>query len=436
MSRGGEYDLLTHRRALSLVWPVVLAQAAAALPGLVDTAAIGRTGDATALAAVAIAAVTFSFLYWGFGFLRMATTGLTAQAVGAQQPAERDATLQRGLLTGAGLGLLLWLAFPALQGLALLMFQAEAAVEAEASRYLVARIGGAPAALMGFVVNGWLLGTGRTRELLGFQVFLNGTNAVLDTLFVVGLGWGAAGIGAGTAIAEWAALLVGLVLVRRSLPRAEGLFERSRWVALFTANRDVMIRTLALLASFAWFTNAGTRAGTEAVAGNQVLLQLVAVSAFVLDGFAFLAEKEVGEALGAGDRGRLRRAIVVTSQLAVAFGLLFCLTYLGAGRSIVAAFVTDEAARASAWAYLPWCAAVPLLGVPAWQLDGVFLGATRGRALRTAAIVATLLYLVTDTALRPWGNAGVWTALLLSYGYRAGALAVYLPGLLEAKEVE
>jgi len=422
--------MLTHRRALALAWPVILAQAAAALPGLVDTAVIGRTDDATALAAVAIAAVTFSFLYWAFGFLRMATTGLTAQAMGSDDRPEADATLQRGLLTATGLGLALWLTLPLWKATALWLFQAEVAVEDEAARYLLARIGGAPAALMGFVINGWLLGMGRTRALLGFQLFLNTTNAVLDAALVGLAGMGAAGIGAGTAVAEWLALGLGLWLVRSSLAPVPALLDRGRLAALFSANRDVMIRTLALLGSFAWFTNAGTRAGTEAVAGNQVLLQLIAVSAFVLDGFAFLAEKEVGEAVGAGDRARLGRAIRITSQLALASGALFSLAYLAAGPAILTAFVADEGARASAIAYLPWCAAVPLLGVPAWQLDGVFLGATRGRALRTAAILATAMYLVTDTALRPWGNAGVWTALLASYGYRALALAAWLPGLI------
>ncbi len=420
--------MLTRLSVLRLAWPIVLAQAATALTGVVDTAVIGRAGTKIDLAAVAIAAVTFSFLYWAFGFLRMATTGLTAQAAGADDLDEARATLQRALLLGAGLGLALWAAFPFVRELALWLFQAAPRVEAEAAAYYAARIWGAPAALMGFAINGWLLGRGRTRALLAFQVVLNVTNAGLDALFV-SWGWGPAGIGAGTAVAEWLALGVGLGLVADGLRRAPHLFDGPRWTALFSLNRDVMIRTLALLFSFAWFTNAGTRAGSAAVAGNQVLLQFIAVSAFVLDAFAFVAEKEVGEALGKRDRPRLDRAVRLTTELAFAFGAAFSVLYLVGGGPVISAVVADEEARAMALAYLPYCAAVPVLGVAAWQLDGIFLGATRGAALRSAAVIATALYLATDQALLGWGNTGVWGAFLASYGYRAGALGAFWPGL-------
>jgi len=413
---------------------VVLAQSAAALPGLVDTAVMGRFGTAVDLAAVAVAAVAFSFLYWGFGFLRMSTTGLTAQALGAGQADAARATLLRGLTLAGMLGVALWVAFPVLRSVALWAFGAEPAVETGSASYMDARIFGAPAALMGFVLNGWMLGMGRTRALLAYQVFLNGSNAALDTGLVVLAGMGPAGIGAGTAIAEWLALGVGLLLVREGLRGTPGLLDRAALSAMFSANRDVMIRTLALLFAFAWFVNAGTRVDTATVAGNQVLLQFIAVSAFVLDGFAFIAEREVGEAVGASDPERLVRAIRVTTELAVAFGAVFAAVYWFAGGPVIDAFVADPAARASARAFLPFCAAVPLLGVAAWQLDGVFLGATSGRALRIAAVVSTGLYIALDQLLLPWGNTGIWWAFLASYAFRAGALGMFLPGLLRTTE--
>lgn len=420
---------LTHRQALSLAWPVILAQAASATPGVVDTAVMGSLGTATDLAAVAVAAVTFTFLYWAFGFLRMSTTGLTAQASGRGDGAEVSAFLLRGLAVGGALGLALWLTFPALRWAAVAAFQASPAVEAEAVAYMNARIFGAPAALMGFAINGWLLGTGRTRSLLAYQLVLNLGNAALDATFVGVLGWGAAGIGAGTAIAEWVALGVGLALVRQGLGRPPGLWDRGRLTAMFSANADILVRTLALLSAFAWFTNAGARLGDAQAAGNQVLLQLIAVSAFVLDSFAFIAEKEAGEAVGAGDRARLDRAMAVTTQLAVAAGALFAAGFYFGGGPLIRAFVADPAARAVALDFLPWCAVVPLVGVPAWQLDGLFLGATRGKALRNAAVVATALYIGLDLGLRPWGNLGAWSAFVVMYALRAGALAVGLPAL-------
>jgi MATE family multidrug resistance protein len=178
--------------------------------------------------------------------------------------------------------------------------------------------------------------------------------------------------------------------------------------------------------------NAGAGLGDAEAAGNQVLLQFIAVSAFVLDAFAFIAEKETGEAVGARDRARLDRAMRRTSELALGFGVLFSLGFLLLGGPVIRAFIADPAARAVALHFLPWCAAVPVLGVPAWQLDGIFLGATRGRALRNAAVVATALYIGLDLLLADLGNTGVWWAFLGMYLLRAAALLPGLPGLRRA----
>ena len=427
--------ILTRSRALALAWPIMLAQVATATTGIVDTAVMGRFGTAAELAAVGLAAVVFNFLYWGFGFLRMATTGLTAQADGAGDAAETNAILKRALLLGGGIGLLILISFPLVSRLALALFQAEALVEADATAYFQARIWGAPAGLMGFAITGWLIGTGRTRALLAVQIGMNAVNAGLDFLFVAVFDWGPAGIGAGTAIAEWAALALGLVIVRSALGPGARLFDRARLGALLSANRDIMIRTLALLFSFAWFVNSGAQQGIAAMAGNQVLLQFIAVSAFVLDAFAFVAEKEAGAAYGAGGRARLVRAMRVTSELALVCAVLFSLLFWLGGGAVIHAFILDPAAREAALAYLPWCAAVPVIGVAAWQLDGLFLGTTQGPAVRNAGMLAMAAYIATDIALAPaFGNAGVWAAFLLSYAYRAGALALYWPRLMRRLE--
>ncbi len=424
---------LTHRQVLALAWPVVLAQSATALTGVVDTALMGRYGDAVDLAAVGIASVTFSFVYWAFGFLRMATTGLTAQAEGAGDPAQARAHLQRALVVGAVFGVLVLAVSPLLERAALLSFQAADDVEHLATTYFRARIWGAPAALMGYAVTGWLLGTGRTRRMLAFQVVLNGVNAILDAWFVAAFDWGPAGIGAGTAIAEWVSLGVGLLLIRDGLRRPAPLLDRARLVALFAANRDILIRTLALLFCFAWFANSGARVGTAALAGNEVLLQFIAVAAFVLDAFAFIAEKEIGEAFGSANRWRIRHAMRVTTRLALGFGAAISVCFFVVGDPIIRAFVADPAARAVALQYLPYCSVVPMLGVAAWQLDGAFLGATRGAALRTAAVVSMVMYVSLDLVLAArWANTGVWIAFLAMYPLRAACLAVFWPSLLRA----
>jgi len=422
--------MLTRRKVVSLAIPVVLAQAATATTGLVDTAVMGRFGDKADLAAVAIAAVAYSFIYWGFGFLRMSTTGLSAQANGRGDRPEVRAILLRTLMLGGMIGLGLFLLTPLLRWLTFAAFAGTEEVETLAAGYFNARIFGAPAYLMGLGITGWLLGTGKTGQMLAFQIVMNGVNVVLDIWFVVDLRLGPAGIGAGTAIAEWTALAVGLVMVRKSFRSPARLFDPARLYALFSANRDIMIRTLALVFCFGWFVRSGTLISTAATAGNQVLLQFITVAAFVLDGFAFVAEKEAGEAYGATDGKRLGRAMRLTSEFAFGFAILFSLAYLFLGGWVIETFIADPEARRAALDFLPYCAAVPILGVSAWQLDGLFLGTTQGKALRTAGIISAALYLATDMMLRPaFGNAGVWSAFLAMYVYRAAALGWFVPGL-------
>ncbi|MEM6534176.1 MAG: MATE family efflux transporter [Pseudomonadota bacterium] len=422
---------LSHMAIFRLAVPVMLAQAAIAATGVVDTLIIGLTGDKDQLAAVGVASVVFSFIYWGFGFLRMSTTGLVAQAQGAGQMGEVRAVLQRAILLGALIGALILLVGPWLQRIAFMPFHITASVQAYGEDYFDARIWGAPALLMGYGVSGFLLGAGRTGALLAFQIVVNAVNIVLDVWFVVGLGLGPGGIGAGTAIAEWCGLAFGLVIVFKALRPERDILDRRALLAVFQANRDILIRTLALLFCFAWFARSGSMMGTAQLAGNEVLLQFIAVAAFVLDGFAFVAEKEVGQAFGARDPVRLRRAMRVTSELALVFGALIALAYLFCGALIIERVIADAEARAAALAYLPFCALAPLIGVVAWQLDGFFLGATRGPALRTAGLISAAAYVATDAMLRPaLGNSGVWSAFLLMYVYRAGTLAVFLPGLI------
>lgn len=420
---------------MRLAVPVMLAQVAIAATGVVDTAIMGLSGDKADLAAVAVASAAFGFIYWGFGFLRMSTTGLVAQAVGSGDHAGARAVLQRGLLLGVVVGTAIFALGPVLKLLVFMPFGVEPDVESLAKGYFSARIWGAPALLMQYAITGWLLGTGRTGALLAMQIVMNGVNIILDIWFVMGLGWGPAGIGAGTAIAEWVAVAFGIVIVFKALKREPGLFDRAALLDMFNANRDILIRTLALLFCFAWFIRSGAMMGTAQLAGNEVLLQFITVSAFVLDGFAFVAEKEVGEAYGGRNPVRLRRAMRVTTELALISGVLFSAVYFLGGGVVIETFVKDEEAKAAALAFLPYCAIVPLIGIPAWQLDGFFLGATRGAAMRTAGVFSAIAYVSMDLLLRPiWGNTGVWLAFLSMYVFRAGALAVFLPSLLKASE--
>jgi len=413
---------LSRRSIFAQAWPIMLGQISVPLVGLVDTAVIGRTGDAVALAAVALGSFVVTFLFWTFGFLRMGMTGLTAQAQGAKDATEVRALLVRGVGLGFGLGLILLALQAVLIPLAFRLFAGSGQLDAVAEGFCAARLWGAPAALAGFAINGWLLGLGRTRAALLLQIVMNACNIGLDLLFVWHFGWGARGVGFGTTSAEWIALATGLAIagfvlgpVGRAAIRGEigRAFDPQALKRLFGVNADIMIRTVALLALFGWFANAGARLGPVQLAANHVLSQFVAVAAYVLDGFAFTAESRVGQAIGAKSRADFLRAIRLT------------------GEFLVGVMTSNPQVQAHALALAPFAALQPLIGAPAWLLDGIFIGATRGKALRNAAILSTILYIATDLMLRPWGALGVWTALTASYVYRAGALGLYWPGLLK-----
>ena len=426
---------LTRRSILAQAWPIMLGQTTVPLVGLVDTAVIGWTGDAAALAGVALGTAVISFIFWAFGFLRMGMTGLTAQAHGRGAREAVDGLLVRGVAAGLGIGAILVALQMLLVPAAFTLLAGGGALDAAAREFVTARFLGAPAALGFYAINGWLYGLGRTRETLALQILVNLVNGALDVLFVWQFDMGARGVGLGTAIAEWVGLIAGIVLVvRMAGPRAllaqrAGFLHGEAWRRLFAVNADIMVRTVALLALFLWLANAGARLGTVQLAANHVLMQLVSIFAFVLDGFAFTAESRVGQAVGKRAKGELLRAIRLTGEFSLGFGLLATLAALVFGGALIDLLTTNVEVREAARAVLPLAALAAIVGVPAWLLDGVFIGATQGRALRNAAILATALYIATDLLLRPLGATGLWLALLASYCFRAGLLAIHLPRL-------
>ncbi len=423
-------------------WPIMLGQASVPLVGVVDTIVIGRTGNTAALAGVALGATVINLIFWSFGFLRMGMTGLTAQADGTRDRREVNAHLLRGLATGGAIGLVLLALNGPLASLAFTLLAGGKQVTAEANAYVAASFLGAPAALSVFAITGWLFGLGRSRAALVLQVVMNLANIALDVGFVWGMGMGAQGVALGTAGAQWIALATGLVITNRIaggnpfvLARQAGFAHLSNRAALrqlFHVNRDLMIRTIALLLLFTWFANAGARLGATTLAANQVLMQFVNVAAFVLDAFAFTAESRVGNAVGMHSRSQFLRAVRLTAEFALLFGALLTAVYWLAGSLAIQGIATDPEVRRTAAAFLPFAALVPLLGVPSWMLDGIFIGATRGAALRNAAVVTTAIYVGLDISLRPWGATGVWTAFLSAYALRALTLGSAFPALLRS----
>lgn len=431
---------LTRMAIVRQAWPIILANASVPLLGLVDTAVIGHFGSTVDLGALALGALLFNFVYWSFGFLRMATTGFVAQAAGAGDEAEVRAALLRPLLMGAVLGVAVWLLqWPLAAGYFALM-DAGDAVAATGTAYFRARVWGAPAALALYALCGALVGLGRSRALLAVQLLLNGLNAALDVYLAGVLEMGAYGIGLGTAIAEWSACVVAALLVWRILRERHAdtepflpwtrIGDRARLRRTLAANGDIMLRTLCLLAGFGLFARLGTALGAATLAANHLLLQLVSFSAFFLDGFAFVVEALVGAAVGANARERLRQAVRLSSELALATAVLLAgLLWLG-GDALVGLLTSLPEVVVLARAQLPWVAVYVLLSVAAFQLDGVFIGATRTREMRNAAMASlTAFVLCAWPATAAWGNHGLWAALVLFVVARALALLPYYRAL-------
>lgn len=410
------------------------------LLGLVDTAVIGNTGTVEGLGAIALGAIIFNFAYWSFGFLRMGTTGFTAQASGAGNEPEVRATLARALLLAAGLGLLLLALQALLIQVALVLLGATAEVEALTRAYFDIRIWGAPASLGTFAILGTFVGLGRTGLLLRTQIALNGLNIVLDLVFAGVLGWGVRGIALGTAIAEWSTFVLALWLVH-GLVRArheddepfwpwDRIVDRAKAVQTLGANADIMVRTLALLSGFAWFTSQGARFGDHVLAANHVLLQLVSTSAYLLDGYAHATEVLVGRAVGGRTLDAFDRAVRAATELAGGTAVVLTALVWLAGPWMVGLLTDLETVREVALHYLPYTAVYVLVSFGAFQLDGVFIGATRTRDMRNAGVLALLAFLGASWLLVPrWGNAGLWSAFVLWVVTRGATLLARVPAL-------
>lgn len=333
-------DTITYRTLVQRAWPIILANTAVPILGLVDTAIIGNVGNTEDLGAIALGALVYSFLFWSFGFLRMATTGFVAQAAGAGREDEIQAIVLRALLLALVLGIVLVIMQVPMAELVFHLFSASADVENTARDYFLLRVWSAPSTFATFALFGTLIGLGKSRVVLGMQLFLNGTNALLDIIFAGVLGWGVTGIAVGTMLAEWSTFLLGAFVVFNILRARNGgqiakvglavVLEHKAILQTFIVNRDIFLRTLALVFAFAWFNNQSIMLGDVVLAANHILVQFIGFSAFFLDGYAMVAEAVVGSALGARRLTDFDCAVRRTTVLAAGTAaLLAILQWLG-----------------------------------------------------------------------------------------------------------
>ena len=432
----------SYRRILIVAWPIILSSISVPLLALVDTAVIGNLGDAALLGAIAIGGMIFNFIYWGFGFLRMGTTGLIAQEVGREHWLNVRAILYRAGLLGILIGVSLVLTQSLIASAAFSIIDGSHSVESAAMEYFQIRILGAPISLANLAIIGFLLGCQDTRGLLVIQVSVNLINIVLDLLFVVVFNMNVTGVALASVLAEIFALGLGMIFVAGQL-RRQGLSIRPAWVevwqpqALFrmlAVNRDIMIRTLSLTFGFAWFTNQGAAGGDITLAANTVLIQFVTFSAFFLDGIALAAETLVGQAIGARRRRLVERIIVLSTHLSIATAIMMAIVIYLTGNLVISVLTNVVQVREFAAIYFLWVVAAPLISVWCYLLDGVFIGATRTAEMRNAMVASLAIYLVIWWLTKPFENHGLWLSLMAYYVARSLTLFVYLPRLIRGVE--
>lgn len=408
---------ISHRSVLAIAVPMTLAYISTPLLGLVDTAVVGQFGSAALIGGLAVGSVIISLVFTTFNFLRSGTTGLVAQAVGANDEKEKQAILFRALSIAIVSGLAMVVLSPLLLWVGLWFMQPTEAVEQATTDYFLIRMLSAPFALANYSVLGWLIGIGRPSLALVVQLLLNGTNIVLSLYLGLILEWQMEGVAIATVIAEALTFISGIVLCwnlldRSVTPSRQRFMEGAAWKRLVNLNTDIMIRSFALLFAFAYFTAQGSGFGEVTLAANAVLMQFFLIAGYFLDGLATAAEQICGRAVGANYRQGFWKGFKLTLLWNFAMAMLCSSVFVVFGPSLIDMLSTSAEVRVTANTYLLWAALVPLSGVMAFQLDGVFIGATWSRDMSIMMVISLTLYILLWQFLKaPLENHGLWLSL-------------------------
>jgi MATE family multidrug resistance protein len=426
-----------HGRVWRMALPIMLSNLTLPIVGAVDTAMAGHLPGPEYLGGVGVAVMVFSFVFWTLGFLRLSTTGYIAQALGRGDHAELKAVILRAGVLALAIALPLMILQGPIQWLALDLISASPEVSAQAAAYFDVRIWAAPAVMGNFIILGVLIGMQKAGWALLVQIVIAAINVALDFLFVLEFGWQVPGLAAATVVAEYTGLAAGLAVMLVVVPGARGAWplaaarRLAAYRPLLALNRDLLIRTMVLSLAFAVFVSLSARIGDVTLAANEVLMMFLTFASFALDGFANACEAIVGEAYGRRDRTSLKHAVEVSTVWAALTASIACLIFALRGDAIINVMTDVEAVRETARAYLPYAVLMPLAGVWSFQLDGIFIGATRGRDLRNAMLVSIALYLPAAWLL--WlalGNHGLWLALIVLFLLRAFTLWLRYPALV------
>lgn len=424
-------DAYSHRAVWRIAAPMITSSVTVPLLGMVDTAVMGHLPESYYLGAVAAGATIFSILFMGLNFLRMGTTGVTAQGYGAGDNAVVREALGQSLITAVTMAALIIVLQQHIIELSLRLLAPSSEVSHYTREYFNVRVWSAPASLANFVLIGWLLGMQNARGPLVIMLIINLSNIALDLVLVLWIGMTATGVALATLLAEIAGLATGMIFVRAELHNHPGswaqtrLMEAKRYKRLLNINANLFLRTMALMFVFAFITARGARMGDIILAVNAVLMNFQLFLSYALDGIAYSAEALVGKAIGARDRGGMLLAVKRSLQWSLIFAGLFCLVYIVAGQSIIDMLTSIDSIRAGAREYLPWLIMAPLISVWSFLYDGVFVGATRSREMMIVMVGSMLLiFLPTWFVAQPLGNHGLWLAFMMFMAARGVGMYV------------
>lgn len=424
-----------------LSWPIILSNLSAPMLGAVDTAVIGHLPNPAYLGSVGIGAMIFSFLYWGFGFLRMGTSGYISQAVGAKDPSRARTVIAQSFLLGGAIALFILLLHKILLSTAFIIIEPSPAVHPGVVSYFDIRIWGAPAALANYTLIGYFVGSGSTKTALILQLILNSINILLDLVFVVVLDMNIEGVALATVIAEYVAILFGFGFLALSLKKSGGDWRLHKIMAardlrgLLLTNSDIFIRTVLLIFAFSYFTVAASRLGDVQLAAITVSMNFISFLAFGLDGFAHAAGIQVGKAIGSRNRSLLIQSVRASHMLALLVALGYTLLYAFLGTSIIALLTDISEVRLLSESYLPWIILAPVVAVWSYQFDGIFVGAMKTKEMRNTMILSFLCYFAAIYLLRdPFGAHGLWAAMMIFLAMRGITLWLVYGRVVRAVE--
>ncbi|WP_370223322.1 MATE family efflux transporter [Cytobacillus sp.] len=430
----------SHREYLVLAIPLIISGISTPILGAVDTAVVGRIPNPASIGGVAVGAVIFNTMYWLLGFLRVSTSGFTAQAEGANNQNEMVLSLLRPMI----LAILFGLFFIILQGpildIALSLIGGSEAVSFFASTYFSVRIWGAPFILLSYVIIGWLIGMGKVRLALATQIWMNALNIILDLVFVLGLGLGVKGVAYATLIAEVSAVVLGAWLLyltnREKLAniKLSMLLETEPILKMMKMNRDLFLRTVCLLTMTIIFTSIGASMGEVTLAANAILLQIHYIIAYLFGGFANASSILVGRAIGGVNLFLYKRAYTLSAQWGLGSAILLSLSLLIFGESIIASFTTITEVKAMSEDFLVWMLVFPILGFWGLQLEGIFSGATEAKSIRDSIGLALIVFLIALWVFVPhYKNHGLWIAFVVFSLFRSFFLSLFIPKLTREK---